>query len=311
MDIGALDNQQLLQLIIFAGAGSLMFAVIFVFALIFSVRKWRKRSHTAQLVATPHPENGGEIPMSLLKSYGKKDPSPVETPTDTTAASALPAAPSAGTVELLRVLLVQDSQQIVVEVDGVRYENLQAVASRTVGRRILESAAALLSFTRGIIATTDGTKSIPIPAVTITPWQQVTPPAPPVEDAPTSASGAVSADVLAQRQQFLEEIDARARAERPVEQAKAPVSRWRLRGRKQKRDEEPIIPAFNLAEQIDEILQAKLVRQGIGTPMKIHSVPGGGIRIQVGNDYFDTVDAVTDSIAQTVIKSAIAEWEKR
>ncbi len=251
--------------------------------------------------------------MPLLKSYGQNPPSPTEPPRPTPSPMPSPTA-SEKTVELLRVLMVENTRQIIVEVDGVRYKNLQAVVSRTIGQRILESAAALLNFTRGIIATADGTKSIPIPTVEITPWQTEQPNTP-VEAAPAAAaSGAVSADVLAQRQKFLEELDMQARSARqPVSPEPAQTTpRWGLGRRKaQEKKEEPVIAPFNLAEQIDEILQAKLLAQGIATEMKIHSVPGGGIRIQVGREYFDTVDAVTDSAAQALIQAAISEWERR
>lgn len=308
MDIGTLDNQQLVQMMIFAGAGALMFGVIFVVALVFSVRNWRKRHRPVPPAVEPVSGKGGPEPMPLLKSYGQPSP-PEKTPR--TPSPTPPPAPATDTVELLRVLMVRDTRQIVVEVDGVRYQTLQAISSRTIGQRILESAAALLNFTRGIIATADGTKSIPIPTVNITPWQSKES----ATAAPTVTDSAVSADVLAQRQQFLDELDSQARMARPTAptgaKAEPSAPKWGFGRRKEKKNEEPIAPpSFNLAEQIDEILQKKLVAHGVATEMKIHSVPGGGIRIQVGNDYFETVDAVTDGSAQALIKAAISEWER-
>ncbi|HFB52352.1 MAG TPA: hypothetical protein ENJ48_01540 [Anaerolineae bacterium] len=303
MDIGSLDNQQLLRMMIFSGAGALAFAVIFVFALVLSVRNWRKR-HAAPTASASPVENGGTDTMPLLKSYGQNPPSPDEPSPPKMPPSPPPPPAPAKTVELLRVLMVEDTRQIIVEVDGVQYQNLQAIASRTIGQRILESAAALLNFTRGIIATADGTKSIPIPAVKITPWQTDAPAAP-------APSGAVSADVLAQRQKFLDELGSHARAAQPPAPPQTTPRRGLLSRRKAQKKEEPVIAPFNLAEQIDEILQAKLLAHGVTTEMKIHSVPGGGIRIQVGSDYFETVDAVTDGAAQSLIKAAISEWEKR
>ncbi len=296
MDIGSLDNQQLLRLIIFAGAGSLVFAVIFVFALIVTVRNWRKRHASASVLPAEQTFDEGNSPMPLLKAYGKKEADPK--PPKLSASHPVPSIEkSADTVELLRVLMVRETRKIVVEVDGTRYFTLQAVPDRTIGQRILQSAAALLNFTRGIIDTAEGTKSIPIPAVAVShlPLATATPNVPPPQEQ-TLPLGVQPRHIS-----------------QPSAVAEKPKLGWGLRRKKPAKDspEPPAFTAFNLAEQIDEILQAKLAAQNIRTEMKIHSAPGGGIRIQVDDRFFNAVDDLDDPTARSLIQSAIKEWERR
>ncbi len=305
MDLGALTHQQLLRIITFSAAGSMISAVLFVVALVLNVRKFRRQFASDDdddaMDALP-PKDGGDHTMSLLKSYGKNDSSLPQ--------SARSPTPSREPVELMRVLIDPDTQKIFLEVDGVRFDDLSAVPDRTTGQRILESAAAVLKFTRGIIVTANGTKSIPVPNVTISRMPVSAPPTPisPAEE-PTPT---ISQDVLAVRKQFLADLEAQAKAARtPNTAALSSRSRWGLGKKKPlaKAEATVEVSAFNLAEQIDDILQKKWDASGLATEMKIHSVPGGGIRIQVGRNFYDSVDDVEETAARELIKSAIKTWE--
>lgn len=309
MDLGTLTNQQLLRIITVSVVGSLIFAVLFVVALGLKVREFRRQfafDDDDDAMDALLPNDGGDPTMPLLKSYGKSEtslPKPTRSPT-----------PFREPVELMRVLIDPDTQKIMLEVDGVRFDDLNAIPDLTTGQRILETAAAVLKFTRGIIATADGTKSIPVPNVTISQMPASTPPPPtfPAE-AKEELTPTISQDVLAVRKQFLADLEAQAKAARtPSTAALSSRSRWGL-GKKKPASVEPApevdVSSFNLAEQIDDILQKKWHTSGLATEMKIHSVPGGGIRIQVGRNFYDSVDDVEETAARELIKSAIKTWE--
>lgn len=305
MDIGTLSHEQLLQLIIFSGAGAILLAVLFVGALIVSIRKFRKSqksSHTFRDDGVGElPTDQGEKPMSLLKSYGNEEPSePAPIPPET--GEQVPE-------ELMRVLMHPSTGNIILEVNGVQYADLKAISDRSIGQRILETAAAVLNFTHGIIATAEGAKSIPVPKVSISPItaQQASLPKLP-ESEPDRT---ISRSDLAARQQFLADLEAQSQASRL--QKPSPRSRW---GRKRKQtvsedDNEETGTPLDLAGQIDEIVQKQWLASGLTDEVKIHSVPGGGIRIQVGQNFYDAVDAVENLNARALIQSAIKVWEAR
>jgi hypothetical protein len=72
-------------------------------------------------------------------------------------------------------------------------------------------------------------------------------------------------------------------------------------------------PAFkSITAQIDDILQGKLA----DTPLEkrgIHlaETPGGGVVVQIGLEQYPGIEAVPDEEVRTLIRSAVAEWEKR
>lgn len=67
----------------------------------------------------------------------------------------------------------------------------------------------------------------------------------------------------------------------------------------------------SIVEQIEDILQEMLV----GTPLSgrgihLHQDPARGVVVQVGLEYFDGIDSVPDPEIKSVLKSAVAAWEK-
>ncbi|RME41176.1 MAG: hypothetical protein D6796_16190, partial [Caldilineae bacterium] len=107
---------------------------------------------------------------------------------------------------------------------------------------------------------------------------------------------------------FLAELRAQTEAlKRSTEERKKRRGFFPLGGRGEP-VELPEVPTFNLAEQIDEILQEKLRQANISTPVKIHSGPKGQIQIQVGARMYDAVDAVEDAQIRAIIQSAIDAW---
>jgi len=210
---------------------------------------------------------------------------------------------------------------VVLEVEGQRFAGLKQVKEREVGRRILEGVAALLNFTQGLIATANGIKALQVSPATITHLPDpptISPAQPtPASTAPTPTAqdneGAPAAAVdLADRWQFLAGLETQMqRSTQATGESSASKQRWRFGRRARPTPQTPETPLLNLAEEIDTILQSKLLAANIPTNVKIHSGFGGHIRIQVGETFYNSVDQVENQIIQELIKGAIKEWERQ
>ncbi|MFQ5577793.1 MAG: hypothetical protein ACE5G8_12495, partial [Anaerolineae bacterium] len=115
---------------------------------------------------------------SLLKSSGPKRNTPAspQKPNEEREQTTAPSPPAVAPVELLRILAHPERGKIAVEVGGQRFSAISRVTERVTGQRILEVAAALLAFTGGLIATANGTKTLPAPTVKLTAWPRSAPP---------------------------------------------------------------------------------------------------------------------------------------
>jgi hypothetical protein len=68
----------------------------------------------------------------------------------------------------------------------------------------------------------------------------------------------------------------------------------------------------SIAGQVDEILQEKLVESPLANrAIRLMELPGKGMVVMVGLNQYDGVDAVPDAEVRAVIRSAVAEWERR
>ena len=71
-------------------------------------------------------------------------------------------------------------------------------------------------------------------------------------------------------------------------------------------------PPKSVAEQIDEVLQSQIS----GTPLaargvKLLTTSGGGVRVQVGVEFYEGVDAVPEEEVRQAIREAVKAWEAR
>ena len=306
MDIASLSESQLLQLIVFLGAGSVIFAFIFIVTVIFTLRrrtaKLKKEETTVQKKSLQTTMQQTTITMGedmgLLKSTGEKETVTPQQDNDMSR------------IELLSLWINPQTKEISVKVEDRYYAALTDVADRHIGQRILEGAAALLAFTHGIIATAEGTKTHSIPKVAMSEIPQRTK----VKEPPLApAAENLDADEAA-RQQFLERLAAQEKSLTAVEPTPMPEKklRWGF-GRKDKKAETPqsLLEPFNLVEQIDEILQQKLLTVGETRRVSIQSIPSGGMRIHVGDKVYDSLDTVAEADIKAMIQSAIKTWEAR
>lgn len=73
------------------------------------------------------------------------------------------------------------------------------------------------------------------------------------------------------------------------------------------------MPELNIVEAIEAYLQHKLKFTPEYSTRVIHvlSAPGGGVRVQVDNTYYEAVGDVADPYVRTFLQQTIAEWQAR
>ena len=77
------------------------------------------------------------------------------------------------------------------------------------------------------------------------------------------------------------------------------------------KNEKPVAP-LSIVGQIDEILQALLVSSPLVTrAIRLQESPEGGVIVWVGLQKFAGMGEVTDPEVQAILRTAIAEWEKK
>ena len=221
-----------------------------------------------------------------------------------------PAAPPASAVlsdsaELLRLLRDQ-SGQLVVEVDGRRYTKLADVSDKKVGQYILELTAHLLAFTNGVIATPAGIKSLSVPKTGNLPMPMVSRQADLPSPAPTAGQVSVPSPEDVEHKLLASLKDSRIESETLRQKSG-------LLGVIKPPPPPANIPTLNLADEINDIVQARLRSSPLekSNEIVISSDPGGGIRIKVNNRYYSSPDEITDPAVRDLIKSSIKEWERR
>lgn len=237
---------------------------------------------------------------------------PATVPANPPAAGVNPPVSPAEPVELLRLLRDPQTGQLIVEIAGQRYTKLAEIADKKVGHYILTLAAHLLAFTNGMVATEAGLKALQSPKVGPAPMPLVTPaPAAPPPAAPpppaSPPSGAVPPPQPEVETAFLASLRAQpAKPEPPQPQRRG------LFNRAKPAPEETLLPALNLAEQINTIAQTRLryLPLAATTKLEITSDPGGGILINVNGVYYRGPDDIPQPEVKELIKASIQEWEK-
>lgn len=219
---------------------------------------------------------------------------PGQTQSDKPEAAAVSEAPAIGQKdEVMRVLYDPRSSRVLVEVAGRRYERLSEIEDAHVGRRVLWAIADLIRFTGGMAtnprvvrsasegAAWDGGLSRAVPG------QSVTRPVP----GPTLSETVATAASPAKLGQAMSAFFQRGLSPAPSPGAVRPGT---------------------FIEQIEAILQAKLLEVDFPPAYEIHvsAGPEQRLRIQVGREFYGSIDEVPNLQAQALIRAAVEEWER-
>lgn len=229
---------------------------------------------------------------------------------------AAPAPSEPASVELMRLARDAASGELVVEVGGQRYARLAEVTDKQVGEYILTLAAHLLAFTNGMIETEAGLKSVYNPRVGGLPEPIVAPTSPrqrsespaekPSAPAPATGTPAVPKPSPETEAAFLASVKAQTNL------PEQPPPRSGGLFRRPRPGPQPILPSLNLADEINKIVQARLLVSPLAatTEIEITDDLSGGIRIKVNGVSYASLDDVSDPEARALIKASIKQWER-
>ena len=277
----------------------------------------------------PSPADTESVDLAArLGGQPDQQPPPVE-PKTTVAASTQTAEvasvaispPEEDTAELLRLLCHPQTGQLIVEVAGQRYNKLTDITDREVGQYILELAANFLAFTNGVVATEAGVKSVYLPKVKQTPkplikFTPVTSLPDPDEfspDEPEPEQQKPSAPLVPPPSPEAEAaFMASLQDLQPAPPPPSTQSRGFLGLSRSSSEQASGIPQFNLAGEINKIVQARLLLSSLAatTHIEILSDPSGGIRIKVNGQIYTSPDDLPDPDVKTLIKDSIKQWER-
>jgi len=291
----------------------------------------------SEVTDVPSPANDEPVDVDVAARLGGQpdQPSPAETQHQSTVAEAsMPAVEATTSVavspveedaaaELLRLLRHPQTGQLIVEVAGQRYNKLTDITDREVGQYILELAAHFLAFTNGVVATEAGVKSVYLPKVKQTPEPLVkfTPvtslPNPddfaPSEPEPEKQESSEAAPLVPPPSPEAEAaFMASLQNLQPTPQPTPPTrSRGFLGISRSSSEPAPDVPQFNLAGEINQIVQTRLMLSPLAatTVIEILSDPSGGIRIKVNGQIYAGPDDIPDADVKTLIKDSIKQWE--
>lgn len=218
-------------------------------------------------------------------------------------------------VELLRLLRDPQSGQLIVQIGEQRYRKLTEVADKKIGQFILKLAAHLLAFTNGMIVTEAGLKSVYNPKVGQVPEPVVdhSPPANTTTSRLEPATPAQTQPVIPPQATTSAAPPLTPPIPSPLSPQPEPAPSRGLFGLPKSSPALPsMLPTINLAKEINDIVQNRLIYSPLGQTTKIDiiSAPDGGIRINVNGSFYSTPDEVPDPEVKNLIKESIKQWER-
>ncbi|MCB8985979.1 MAG: hypothetical protein H6659_19275 [Ardenticatenaceae bacterium] len=211
-------------------------------------------------------------------------------------------------VEIMRVLRMPPLGKLVVEINDQRYENISEITDNKLRQRALAAIGELITFVGGYQNLVDVGLAPAIAPPAVTSGEP--------EETPTSP------ELARQREAFLAQLEAQQN-----EMSGQPArGGFRLFNRSETAaNAEPLVdftetgdvkprvePAKQptIAEQIDAILQQLVSADPKLSSQSIHlrQDPVGGLRIEVNGKIYEKPTDIPDKDVQTLIKTAVKEW---
>lgn len=203
---------------------------------------------------------------------------------------------------LLRVKL--EDQGVVLDLDGARVNPISLLPEQR--KRLIEILSIIRPWLEGKLAPTPSVTASPTPPGAGPVQPATLPPLMRPQPSPASAVPPAATPSLLDRIQTT-----------PVPQPASPPPLANPQPAASKpatiaKDDRPAAPAGSMVEQIDAILQTRL----IGTPLEERGIfltqsPEGGVNVYVGLTRYGGVDEVPDPEIKAAIRAAITEWEHK
>lgn len=314
--LGTMDESLLVVIIgaLFIGA-SLLFGWLLFYLM-------RSREKTPSRRKTPSASQRDTLSPALAEKAARA-PGPEKAQTSLQERLATDRQAGATPVEMVRLLRDRITGALVVEVEGQKYRRLSEIKDGRVGRQVLQAAADLVRFTEVIQPPGQIRIPSPPPPPVAEPVVSVPPAAPSTLPRQTPADLEREPPVPrtpappAVEREFLESLRQQRQQQQQEEAPKpslSPIEFFRrgFAARRSANAQDAVSPPRSLAEEIEEILQ-RFIRTYptlVGKEVHVGTGPGGGIRIQVENEYYNTPDDIPDAEIRGIIKAAIQEWEK-
>ena len=217
---------------------------------------------------------------------------------------------SASPVEVLRLLRDRVTGALIVEVEEEKYRKLSEIKDGRVGRQVLQAAADMVRFTEVLQTRGQMTTRQPPPLAPSTLALKVAPSLEKESPVPrTPAPPSVEKEFLRSLSQ-----QGQTEEEESPKLSLSPIEFFRsgFAARRAARLQSATPASRSFVKEIEEILQ-RFIRtypSFIGQEVHVGTGPGGGIRIRVENEFYDTPDDIPDPEIRGIIKAAIQEWEK-
>ena len=221
--------------------------------------------------------------------------------------------------EVLRVLRDRLTGRLIVEIAGRRYTQVGDIRDPNIQRGFLTTLQDLGSLAANAPAPVIApAPPAPLPGIPVAPLTEsprvqdsasgpATPPRPATPTAPaanpTSPPAPISRPPISNLSQ--------PRADEPLQLPSMNVFK-QAQVLRERAKQPPPPPPKSIAEQIDEILQEKIA----GTPhrqrgLHVSAGPQGHALFQLDGKAYEGVDDLPDVEARSLVRAAIAEWEKR
>jgi hypothetical protein len=215
-----------------------------------------------------------------------------------------------GLKEIMRVLRDEDTEAIVVEIEGRRYRQLVEIQDGRIGNQVLGAIADLIKFTGGIVRGQWAATPVPtsVPTEERPPQPQVVEPASPPRAETVEPPGSDAEEAFLHR---LREGNLQI-SETPAEKTQPGIMGYFTRRRKPQVAAEEAGAGGTFIDEIEEILQRMISAAPTPLSKEVHvgTGPEGSLQIQVGNRYFSSADEVPDPAIRDLIKAAVKEWER-